>query len=47
MTAIQCLEAIKLFNEGVSVQKLAHRYNVDKCTIYSMFKRYHVNYLTV
>lgn len=43
----QCLECIKLFLEGMSVQKLAHKYDVDKCTIYSMFKRYHVDYLTV
>lgn len=47
MTDSQCLEAIRLFSEGVSVQKLSNKYNVDKGTIYSMFKRYHVNYLTV
>lgn len=47
MTDKQCLEAIKNFNEGMSVQKIANKFNVDKCTIYSMFKRYHVNYLTV
>ena len=47
MSDTQCLEAISLFNQGVSIQKIAHKYNVDKCTIYSMFKRYHVNYLTV
>ena len=43
----QCLEVIKLFNEGFKVQELARKFEVDKCTIYSMFKRYHVNYLTV
>lgn len=43
----QCLQAIKLFNEGFKVQELARKFKVDKCTIYSMFKRYHVNYLTV
>lgn len=43
----QCLEAINLFNQGKSVQSIAHKFNVDKCTIYSMFKKYHVNYLTV
>lgn len=47
MTDKQCLEAIKLFNSGISVQKISNKFNVDKCTIYSMFKRYHVNYLTV
>lgn len=47
MTPEECLEAIKLFNENVPIQKLANKYNVDKCTIYSMLKRYHVNYLTV
>lgn len=40
----ECLQAIRLFNEGVTVQKLSERFSVDKCTIYSMFKRYHVNY---
>lgn len=43
----QCLEAISLFNQGISVQNIAHKYSVDKCTIYSMLKRYHVNYYTV
>ena len=43
----QCLEAIKMFNDGKSVQKIAQHFEVDKCTIYSLFKRYHVDYLTV
>lgn len=43
----QCLQIIKEFNEGQSIKTLSKRYEVDKCTIYSMFKRYHVNYLTV
>lgn len=47
MTNEKCLEAIKLFNSGISVQKISDKFNVDKSTIYSMFKRYHVNYLTV
>lgn len=47
MTDAQCLEAIRIFNQGVSVQHIARKYNVDKSTIYSMLKRYHVNYLTV
>lgn len=42
-----CLQAIKLFNSGVSVQNIANQFNVDKCTIYSMFKRYNVNYLKI
>lgn len=43
----KCLEAIKMFNEGNSVKQIAERFEVDKGTIYSLFKRYHVNYLTV
>lgn len=47
MSEKQCLECIKLYLEGISVQKLSNKFDVDKCTIYSMLKRYHVNYLTV
>lgn len=47
MTDSECLEAISLFNQKVPIQKIAHKYNVNKSTIYSMLKRYHVNYLTV
>lgn len=47
MTSDECLEAIKMFNEGKKVQDIAKRFEVNKCTIYSMFKRYNVNYLTV
>lgn len=43
----QCLEVIRLFNEGIAVKELSKRFGVDKCTIYSLLKRYHVNYLTV
>ena len=43
----KCLEAIKLFNEGKTVKQIAERFEVNKSTIYSLFKRYHVNYLTV
>lgn len=43
----KCLEAIKMFNDGKAVKYIAHHFEVDKCTIYSLFKRYHVNYLTV
>ena len=43
----QCLEVIKLFNEGKTVKTIAERFEVDKCTIYAIFKRYKVNYLTV
>lgn len=43
----QCLEAISLFNSGKPIKDIAKKFKVDKCTIYSMFKRYHVNYLTV
>ena len=47
MTEKECLEAVGLFNQGYSVQNIARHFEVDKCTIYSLFKRYHVNYLTV
>lgn len=43
----QCLEVIKLFLEGKTVKELASKFNVDKGTIYSLLKRYHVDYLTV
>lgn len=43
----ECLEVIRLFGEGMKVQELARKFEVDKTTIYSLLKRYHVNYLTV
>lgn len=43
----KCLEAIKMFNDGKSVKQIAEHFEVNKSTIYSLFKRYHVNYLTV
>lgn len=43
----QCLEAIKLFNQGKTVKYIAEKFQVNKSTIYSLFRRYHVNYLTV
>lgn len=43
----QCLEAIKMFNEGKSIKQIAEKYGVDKCTIYSLLRRYHVDYKTV
>lgn len=42
-----CLNAIKMFNEGQSIPKIAKCFEVDKCTVYSMLKRYNVNYHTV
>lgn len=41
----ESLDAIKFFNEGMSVQNIANYFKVDKSTVYSLFKRYHVNYL--
>jgi group I intron endonuclease len=38
------LEIIKLFREGKKVIELSKLYKVDKCTIYNLLKRYHVNY---
>lgn len=43
MSDNECLECIKLRNEGWLFKNLAHKYGVDKTTIYNMFKRYHVN----
>ena len=43
----QCLEAIRMFNDGNSIKQIAEKFEVNKSTIYSLFKRYHVNYLTV
>ena len=43
----ECLEAIKMFNDGKTIKQIAERFDVNKSTIYSLFKRYHVNYLTV
>lgn len=43
----ECLEVIKLFNSGATVQKIANKFEVNKSTIYSLLKRYNVNYLTV
>lgn len=47
LTEKECLEAIGLFNQGYEVKNIARHFEVDKCTIYSLFKRYHVNYHTV
>lgn len=47
MTSDECLEAIRMFNEGKKIPEIAKRFEVDKSTVYSMFKRYHVDYLTV
>lgn len=47
LTDSECLEAIRMFNSGISIKNIARKYEVDKCTIYSMFRRYQVNYLTV
>lgn len=38
----ECLEAIKMFNDSKSVKQIAERFRVNKSTIYSLFKRYHV-----
>lgn len=43
----ECLEAIRLFNNKLKIQDIAKKFEVDKCTIYSILKRYGVNYLTV
>lgn len=38
------LNIIKLKNEGKSIKEISLLYKVDKCTIYNLLKRYHVNY---
>lgn len=43
----QCLSVIEMFNKGNKIQNIARHFNVNKSTIYSLLKRYHVNYLTV
>lgn len=43
----ECLEAIEMFNRGIKVRAIAHTFGVDVTTVYSMFKRYGVKYLTV
>lgn len=47
LTEKECLKAIDMFNKGHKIQEIAREFEVDKGTIYSLFKRYHVNYLTV
>lgn len=42
MTDEQCLEAIKLYNDKVPVQKIADKFGVHITTLYALFKRYHV-----
>ena len=38
------LEVIKMFNEKTKVIDIAKHFKVDKCTIYSLLKRYRVDY---
>lgn len=47
LTEKECLEVIALFNSGNKVSTIARVYKIDKCTVYSILKRYHVNYQTV
>lgn len=47
LTNEECLKVIKLANEGKSIKVLAKEFEVDKTTIYTLLKRYHVNYQTV
>lgn len=43
----ECLDVLELKKKGYSVRNIARHFKVDVCTIYSILKRYHVNYLTV
>lgn len=47
LSAEECLKVIDQFNAGKSIQNIARNFEVDKCTIYSLLKRYKINYLTV
>lgn len=38
----ECLECIRLYTQGSTIKELAKRFEVDKCTIRSMLKRYNV-----
>lgn len=38
------LEVIKMFNDKIKIIDIANYFKVDKCTIYSLLKRYHVDY---
>lgn len=44
LSSEECLEVIKLFNEGTTIKHISKKFEVDKCTIYSLLKRYHINY---
>jgi transposase-like protein len=44
---LECLKVIELINKGVSVQKVAKEFEVDKTTIYTILKRYNVKLPTV
>ena len=44
LSSEECLEVIKLFNEGMTIKHISKKFEVDKCTIYSLLKRYHINY---
>lgn len=43
----ECLKVIEQLNSGKKIKDIAHSFKVDKATIYSLLKRYNVNYLTV
>lgn len=43
----EALECIRMFNTGVKIPQIAKKFKVDKGTVYSLFKRYGINYLTV
>lgn len=47
LSAEECLKVIDKFNEGLSIRDIARHFSVDVGTIYSLLKRYNINYLTV
>lgn len=42
LTDSQCLECIKLYNEGMLMKDLARKFNINITTLYSLLDRYHI-----
>lgn len=44
---LECLKVIELYNSGTSVQAISRQFEVDKCTIYTILRKYNVKLSTV
>lgn len=42
LTDAQCLDAIKMYNDKISVKEIAQKFDIHMCTVYELLKRYHV-----